>query len=457
MKSPLLCFLLLNYAVFGLAQSQSPIYKTSDDSVKITQLTSRINELTSTPGTLHLPMVDSLRSALRIMQLRGIIGFRYKFEPDRSFTSLSDVLEGKVQPEKVKKLSITENPTRRLPAIIYQCKSLEALELLNTRLQKVPGRLKKLRHLKSLRIYNNVSSKRLRLATNQSVSFLKIRSSNGQVVPLSYRKLKNLDTLDLSRCNLDRFPDIKENRKLKQLLLGENRLNLKDLGKISNPLLEHLGLHRNHIDTVPPTIANFPALKKLVLNYNNISEVDKAFKSLKNLEELGLYSNKLKSIPEPIFQLRELRFLDLYYNEIERIPDAISNLDKLTILYLASNKIFSISDKIGELSNLRELYMHHNRISSFPFALKNLSNLEVFRFNSNRMVDVPEWITGLSHLKNIDFSQNNIHITPGHLLQLQNLQIVAMTENPWENFEKVEDLAEMLVARGVIVHLEMRK
>lgn len=91
-----------------------------------------------------------------------------------------------------------------------------------------------------------------------------------------------------------------------------------------------------------------------------------------------------------------------------------------------------------------------------PATLANLHNLEIFRFNANRLVDVPDWITRLSKLKNIDFSQNNVHLTPEHLLQLQNLQIVAMTENPWEDVDKVEDMAEALVLRGVIVHLEAR-
>ena len=415
-----------------------------------------INELTAKPDVRNLTHIDSLRSVLRTLQFNGVKGFKYKYEPDKSYTSIHDIINGNVAPGSVTRLSIHGAEFNRIPSIAYKCISLETLELVETRVRKLPHRLKKLKHLKNLHVYNNVSAKRLKLSKNDVIDFLRMRSSDGNLVPLDYRKLKKLDTLDLVRCNLKTFPDVSRNEKLTQLLLGENQLDLNDLHAIHNRNIQHLGLQRNRIDSVPSSITNFPALKKIVLNYNNISSISPAFATLNHLEELGLYSNKLKSIPSALLQLRGLQFLDLYYNEIERIPDGISNLENLNILYLASNRIYAVSDKLGELSNLRELYLHHNRISTMPATLANLHNLEIFRFNANRLVDVPDWITRLSKLKNIDFSQNNVHLTPEHLLQLQNLQIVAMTENPWEDVDKVEDMAEALVLRGVIVHLEAR-
>jgi Leucine-rich repeat (LRR) protein len=435
------------------AQQQVPVYRSKDDSVKLASLTQQISEIQRGTSPASVKLADSLWKAYHSAREHAIIRMKYVYVANENFTSLPDVGE-KNDPLEVTALSISGYKKKKLPASVYHCRNLQQLELVNTHITKLPRRLNKLRDLTHIEVYNNTPAGRLKLGRNNTVTRLKIRGESPEHIPGSFTAYKSLDTLDLARNHLTKFPRVGRNVKLRQLVLSENDLTLRQRRIRPNPHLQHLLLQRNKITDVPAVIGRFSGLKKLVLNYNSISTVAPEIGKLKDLEELGLYANELQQIPPGVFDLTGLKLLDLYFNKIEKVGDDIVKLKQLEILYLASNKIYSLSERIGELESLREVYLHHNRLSALPSSLAKLHQLEVLRFNANNLVIVPEWVRELNNLRNIDFSKNRIIRAPLQLAALEKLQIVAMTENPWENKDEVADLAENLVHRGVIVHLE---
>ena len=433
------------------AQEAVPVFKTTSDSIAYYSNQNAMRR--HDPLAPKLIRMDSLWEVQQRIIRTGILGWKYTYKPDASFVLLEDLIAGKVAPKDVKKLSIVNFSKKKLPDALWKCRDLEEIELINSRIEKLPRQLNRLSKLHSLELYNNRPSQRLKLSKNENVTFLKIRSDQPQKVPLNYKKFKALDSLDLSRNFLTEFPVIDYNKQLKQLVLTDNNLTLKNLKIKPNNSLQCLYLRRNKIEVLPEAIGNLTALRKLSFNYNEISEVQDGIARLQNLEELSLYQNKLTSIPKSFYELRKLKIIDLYYNQIEKIEDDISNLRNLEVLYAANNRIFSLSENIGELSSLKELYLHHNRISYFPTGISRLTALRVLRFNDNYFATFPDPILSLTNLENLDISRNQLQSIPLEFGSYEKLRILVMTENPWEDHDSITALAKRMRLHGTLVHL----
>jgi Leucine-rich repeat (LRR) protein len=445
-------FLLLFFlSARVIAQDAIPVFKTRSDS--IAYYSNQHAMRTHDPLAPKLLRMDSLWEVQQRIIRTGILGWKYVYKPDVTFVSLEDLRVGKVAAKDVRKLSITNHSGKKFPDIVWQCEALEEIELINTRIKRLPRQLNKLSNLRSIELYNNRPSRRLKLAKNDKVTFLKFRSDQPNKVPSSFKKFTSLDSLDLSRNFLTEFPVIDRNKRLRQLVLTDNNITLKHLKLRQNNTLQCLYLRRNKIEILPEAIGNLAALRKLSFNYNEISEVHEGIGRLQNLEELSFYQNKLTSIPKSFYKLKNLKVIDLYYNRIEKIEDDISNLSSLEILYAANNKIFSLSDKIGDLSNLKELYLHHNRISYFPTSLSRLKSLRVLRFNDNYFAAFPDPILSLTNLENLDISRNQLQSVPLEFGKYEKLRILVMTENPWEDNETITALAKQLRSHGTLVHV----
>lgn len=444
--------LLLSGSIVSVAQQSVPVFKTNADSLEFAKIQSSIQEIFKRERTAQSArQLDSLFK-LQMVFRDKIIGYKTIFTTDKAFTKYDDLTASKVSPESVIKLSL--NDVNRIPKNVITCTNLQELELVNTSIKKLPKKLNKLKHLKSIYVYNNESRGALKLAKNTITKELLLRGMVEKSLPKSYRKFSALEELDLSRnIGLTRFPDIYKNKNLKKLNLIENTVTLTDLKSIPNTSLTELNLQKNKIQKVPEAIGSFSSLKKLTFNYNQITEVSNAVGSLKNLEELSFYHNKLTAIPAGIYELPSLKAVDLYYNEIERLDPAIEKLQSLEILYLSNNKLVAVDDHIGKLNNLRELYLSNNRLFMLPGSLSALKKLTILRINENKLTDFPEFVFNLPAIENIDVSANSIRIIPEKVTSISTLNLFAVSDNP-VNKEDVNmaKIIDDLRARGTIVH-----
>lgn len=442
----------LSWGQQGYSILEVPVFTTTSDSVRYASLQQALRYAFT--SNAEPDVVDSLMHELMQMETK-ITGRKKVFLGSRDFVPY-DSLPFISDYDRVKKLTLSNRTTKRLPAEILHCKNLETLELVNTRVKRL-GNLKQLPLLKTVHVLNNTPARPLKLSKSKSVKTVVVRMDQGNRLPRSFKKLERLETLDLATCGLVEFPKgLEGNKQLKELRLGSNRITLK-AGKIASiPSLEKLELQGNGIEHLPEAIKNLPNLKRLTLTGNSIASVSPAIAELKKLEELSFYRNKLTAIPEGIYGLPALREIDLYYNQLERVDDRIANLKSLEVLYLSNNRLISLSDAVSMLPNLEELYLSNNRLAELPPSLFSLQKMKVLRVNNNQLSQFPNNLPRLTNLESLDISGNQFTEMPAGITNLPRLKMLVMMNNPWDDPTRLylAELAGLLRSKEVIVHVE---
>jgi len=428
------------------------IFQSKTDSVLFEKVDRQMQQLLRSGNDNEL--LDSLMVMYRQLRERSL-GTRKVYLPNPDFLPI-DSLVFESDKTIVRALSISNLNINQLPESIYACTQLEELELVNTAIRKLPRKLKRLKSLKAVYIYNNRPAKSLKLKKNTSVETLVLRGENPSKLPSRYSAFRSLRYLDLSNNGLTAFPKgTSKNKKLKELIVSNNKITLENDAIALHPTLEKLDLGKNKIARVPASIQQFPQLKLLKFNHNQITVVDPAIGKLTKLEQLSFYSNQLKSIPTGVLALQNLKEIDLYYNEIEKVEPAIAQWKKLEVLYLAFNKIYSLPEKWKSLIELRELYLHNNRISSISPSIGSLPCLHTLRINNNLLTEIPGLLQQLQQLEYLDLSNNSIRQMPLSLLQFPKLKILSLVANSWEAETKTDLIVQTksLREKGVVVHL----
>lgn len=427
-----------------------PYFESASDSSLYEQFIGPgFSNLMMTVGT-DKKKVDSLIE-LRNSLLKRAKGTRSIYEPNPVFTSWNVVKESG-QYEQVKLISFSSHKYHKLPRELIRCKNLEAIELMNTNIRRLPGKLKHQSKLHTILVYNN--KRNFKIGKNSTLKTLVIRGGKG---PKQFSQLKNLERLDLTECKLVSLPkSLHENEKLNELILNENSIDLTKSSKEGNNSITKIELQHNSLTEIPEVIARFPNLKILVLNHNKISQVSPAIGQLSKLEQLSFYNNKLTSIPDGVFNLTALKGIDLYFNQIERIDDRLGHLKSLEVLYLSNNKLISVPESIGLITNLQELYLSNNRLSDLPEAINQLHDLRVLRINNNYLTQVSVDLLKLDKLENIDISSNKITELPVEVASLNHLKILVLVNNPWDSvaLERLPSLTEQLRKKEVVVHTD---
>jgi Leucine-rich repeat (LRR) protein len=452
-KSRLLIAVLLFRFIMLQAQQTVPVFANKKDSTDYAQVQSSLQEIWRTNiNPVERKKYDSLLQLHTTLRSK-IIGYRVIYSPNRTFTPIEDILLGKKEADSVKSLSISGKEIKKVPNLVFNCINLEELELVNTSIRKLPTKLNKLPHLKSLFVFNNKINKPLKLGKNKNIRELIFRGVEAEALPRTYKSFRGMQDLDLTgNIRLSKFPNITKNSALKKLSLIGNQIILTDIPD-QNFALEYLNLMSNKISILPETINRFPKLQRLILSNNPISSIDPAIGTLTNLEELSFYNCKLSSLPVSMESLYNLKQIDLYFNNLTSINIDLSKLSRLEILYLSHNQLSALPENIGKLPNLRELYISNNKLSYLPESMRDLSALKVLRINNNYFTSFPYPIVNLENLENLDVSHNDLHEIPEEIISFNHLQIFALVDNPWENKDGILKLAEALRAKGTIVHL----
>ena len=398
--------------------------------------------------------LDSLFALYQKLYSEVIVGFMKIYSPSSDHISLDSLLRGK-DLSAIKKVSIYNYTSDDLPDVVLQCKNLESLELIKTRIRQLPDGLNELTKLSVIRIYNHRSKHPLKLKKNNYVTSLIIRGGNPKNLPRSYRSFSALKTLDLAGNFLTRFPQgARRNEDLRELSLQENRLTLRQRLK-KHPYVETLALQHNRITRVPASIRAFISLRKLGFNYNQISSVHRDIRMLTKLENLSFYHNELPLIPSGVYEMEGLREIDLFYNKIETVENRLSQWKNLRMLYLSHNKILSLPEDIGNLPSLEGLYIWDNRITRLPEGLGNIKTLRFLWANNNNLLALPRSLFDLEKMEELDLSHNFLTEIPESVFDLRRLKILSLVDNPWNDstMQFIPRRAEELRAKNVFVHI----
>lgn len=447
-KSTLLVVFLLALSYPGSGQQRVPVFGNREDSLAYQQTMDKLTSALRNPRyTARIDSLMRVSMALREKAVRYRTMYVPSFRYDR-WNSLPAHLDS------VKRVTLVDYPGKELPDSLLLLTNLEDLELINTRIRKIPSSLSSLKSLKKISLLNNRPRGRVKFGKLPNVQTIVINDDELDRRPRSYRKLKNLQLLDLSRNNLTRFPRIR-GKQIKHLFMIENHLTQIEVKGL--PALEELNLTSNAITEIPASIGELTNLRKINLNLNQVANIAPEIGRLQKLEQLFLYKNQVKTLPKEIYKLSNLKAIDLYYNQLDELNPLIANWKQLEILYVSNNLIYTLPDNLGELRKLRELYLHHNRISNLPASLGNLDSLRVLRVNNNNLVEFPKSLLSLKSLENLDMASNQLPEVPEALFSMPALKIISLNQNPFEPvvLERLLTWARRAMQqRPVVIHME---
>ena len=292
---PALLYLFLSLITSTFAQHSVALFSAKNDSIAYVQVQAEIQSiLRNRPG--DNTSFDSLLQVQATLRSK-IMGYKVVYNSNKTFTPLENITARKASPLSVTKLSVSGEEINKLSPIVFQCKYLTELELVNTSLKRLPSKLSKLKYLKAIYVFNNSPSGKLKLGKNITARELVFRGVKANKLPGTYKKLSSLERLDLNdNIGLSQFPDIFKNKALKKLTLIGNQVTLENLpDRKSN--LEELSLIGNKVSVVSETIKNFATLKKLNFSNNPITSIHPAIGQLTQVEELSFYNCKLTELP----------------------------------------------------------------------------------------------------------------------------------------------------------------
>jgi Leucine-rich repeat (LRR) protein len=309
----------------------------------------------------------------------------------------------------------------------------------------------RINYLKAIKVSGGVSTNRLVVKKNQSVSeYLATVDKKAKKIDLSgygltaipkeVNEFKNIETLDLSK-NL--ISELKFNpsqfKNLKTLNLSDNYLSEKTLQIKKNKNLRVLNLSDNSFSLLNRKWTQNRGLKDLLLANNQINTfTSRNVKRLKSVEMLNLYNCYIDELPAKINQLKKLSILDLYHNNLKQLPKGLTSLNQLQTLAISNNQLWFLPSDMNKMNNLKNLYVHHNKLDK----LESLPpNLEILDLGYNLFQSIPTAIVDCQKLEQLDLSNNKINDNLEVLEKLPNLKTLYWGKNPWVNDEtKLKEL-----------------
>lgn len=246
---------------------------------------------------------------------------------------------------------------------------------------------------------------------------------------LEFSKIKDAETLDLSRMNLDSLPYyISSCSKLKKIdLSGNRRIKVNDtFKKLSKlPNLEVLIVDYCNLYFMPSVINEFKALKVLSAEGNGISWLPPTFKNLP-VEKLNLARNNIDSLNLGFYSLLKLRELNFSQNPgvaREYNMAILASFPLLQKLILQNSK--EISKDIGKLKSLTQLDLSGSDIKLLPEEVAKLSRLQYIDVHDCKQLDLSvslEFLTPLKTLTEMHYGHVKFTVIPYNISKLKALK-----------------------------------
>ncbi|XP_076767001.1 leucine-rich repeat-containing larval translucida [Xylocopa sonorina] len=240
--------------------------------------------------------------------------------------------------------------------------------------------------------------------------------------------LSLLRTLDLSRNRISRIDsdDFKYNPTLQHLLMAGNAISEMVPGSLP-PLVKHLHVGRNHLQSLNRTLRDLNQLEWLLINANELTSLDgelpssgynlkmlyavdnklthlpAEFRYLHRLETLFLQHNKIRSLDGTLQKARRLKFLELSYNDLQELTEEdFLEAEMLEDLQLGYNSLKSLggpgsgngdgnggNNVLYPLRSLKCLNLTHNELREFSFAsLRGLRELRLLDLSNNKIAQL---------------------------------------------------------------------
>ncbi len=162
---------------------------------------------------------------------------------------------------------------------------------------------------------NNKDMIPLRISQLTNLRWLELNNIKNLILPDDFFKsLKLLESLTITNCCINKFPNLTKLKNLKYLYLDHNKIKY-----------------------IPKEISKLKSLEILSVSYNNLINITPKLEDLKYLRELIINHNKdLKYLPDTISNIKNLEYLDFSDCGIEQLPIDMYKLNNLKYLRLSS-------------------------------------------------------------------------------------------------------------------------
>jgi Leucine-rich repeat (LRR) protein len=240
---------------------------------------------------------------------------------------------------------------------------------------------------------------------------LDLHGNQLQEIPVGFRRLERLQTLNLSKNKLssEAMGVVCQIKNLKELNLASNALSgtlLENIGQLTN--LEVLDLSSNQLEVLPASISNLTKLKKLNVSGNKFASLSFELFSSLPLVEIIASKNKLSGILLP----------------------SGATLEKLQVLDISGNSLEAITSSTDvSMPKLITFTTDRNRLSSLP-DVSSMSKLVTLSASGNKLNEFPTGFDKLTAIKNADLSNNNIKTVCDCVAQMETLATLNLAGNP---------------------------
>ncbi|XP_030746360.1 carboxypeptidase N subunit 2-like [Sitophilus oryzae] len=216
-----------------------------------------------------------------------------------------------------------------------------------------------------------------------------VRETNWEIV---FSKLTLLENLDLRNSHFNHLTAtlFDQNHYLRTLILAENDLSEYDVGDTVKNLanLETLDLSYCNL-TVPlseDTFANATKIRSLYLSGNTLfaSDLLVALSPLTNLQKLSLSKCGLRRLPDTFHKFKSLQELDISHNPLNdafvKLLAPLATLEYLNMGY--SNLSYLAPTSFSKMTSIRRLVLSGNDLNNLEAGLfGNLTHLESLELN----------------------------------------------------------------------------
>jgi len=313
------------------------------------------------------------------------------------------------------------------------------LNLSKQQLKTLPNDFKKLQNLEYLDLSLNLfqgfpeiilSLKKLqtlKLTTNYSGS-MKIYE-----IPAQVTRLKQLRYLDISHLPLRKEPKAIYQLRNLEVLKMKNVIPIVDVKK--TPREPNTGGFRSSMrgayDLTLEGISHLKKLKELDISHQTwrMKTLSTEITQLTNLERLNISSNWYKSLPVGFKNLKKLKHLNL--NQIiNHIKNASLHLEYLGQLKLESLHLqyaknpASILDLLSYPNHIKELDLSFCDLKKLPESLLQCTQIRKLDLSYNKLTDLPQDIVGFAQLETLDISNNSFEKFPSALGSLARLKVL---------------------------------
>jgi len=259
------------------------------------------------------------------------------FELDLSQNQLNCLPENIENLINLKKLIISDNNLSSISDSIGKLFSLEIIELNNNSLSELPKSVNELSNLQKIYLSNNSLSE----------------------FPYALSKLTTLQELDLSNNSLGHINDIDGFSNLISLnISGNYGIDFNNVTKIKN--LQYLNVSNCNIDLneyESSFLSDLVNLKYFYFDDNHFFYIPHDIDRLKNLLTLSISQTDIGTIPKSLYNLTNLRYLNIFkthlYVDITDIPVELSKLKNLKYINLSETGLYTSSPALAKFISER--------------------------------------------------------------------------------------------------------